>query len=189
MADIIKYRTATAEDLRFVVDSWISSYASAHTAGMLSIDPLIIPCECGNPIDYSFGAVMEPTIKNILQRPGLLVWVAYDPRQEVPNEIYGYIVVETGANVPRYEQRGRDEVIKHIDTSPDPFVHYVYVKSSCRHFGIASGLFKVAGIDPKSPFKYSCKTPSSTRIQSAGKIPRASWYPLSIRFSKTRKTS
>jgi hypothetical protein len=181
MADIIKYRLAVASDVQFIVRSWLDSYRSSHGAGILSSDPLEVPCACGAPIAYDYDAVMEVTLAKLLQRPGLSAWVAYNPCEKPPHDLYGYLVSEQGANVPSYANG-----ILRVRASDEPLIHYVYIKDSCRGFKIARALFKVAGIDPSKPFIYTCRTPTIPKLEDAKKLDKRihRWAPTSVRFDK-----
>jgi hypothetical protein len=66
-------------------------------------------------------------------------------------------------------------------------VHFVFVKSHVRGHGVARALFKVAGIDAQQPFLYTCKTSNVSKLEKAGVMPRARWFPLSARFPKEKR--
>ena len=101
MTPPIEYRRAGADDLVFVVESWVSSYKTAHAAGILSITPLDVACPtCGAGVPHDFAAVMKHTVRAILARPGVEVWVVADPSAAPPNDLHGHLVVERGANLP-----------------------------------------------------------------------------------------
>ncbi len=183
--EIIEYRPAGAGDVQFIIRSWIDSFKGAHGAGILSIPEFAVPCECGRPIRYDFSAVMEVTLARLLQRPGLTTWVAYNPRERAPHDLYGFVVSETGANVPSYVPRGRGaEYELQVATSTEPLIHFVFVKRTYRQLGIARALLQAAGIDPAQPFLYSCKTPVVSKLEKAGLMASARWFPLSARFPK-----
>jgi len=186
MADIIRYRPAVASDVQFIIRTWIQSYKGAHGAGILSIDEFEVPCECGRPVRYDFSAVMEVTLARLLQRPGLTTWVAHNPRERPPHDLYGYLVSETGANLPRYVFGGEEQPRLEVKYATEPMVHFVFVKHLYRKMGIARALFQVAGIDPAEPFLYTCKTSNLSKLEQAGKLSREkhSWFPLSVRFAK-----
>lgn len=187
-ASIIKYRQAAASDVQFIIRTWIDSYKGAHGAGILSIPELAVPCDCGKPIRYDFAAVMEVTLAHLLQRPGLTTWVAYHPRERPPHDLYGYLVSETEPNVPTYVRGPDGEFRLDVKTSADPLVHFVFVKRTFREMGVARALFQVAGIDPRAPYLYTCKTSNVSKLEKAGVMPYARWFPLSARFTKREKT-
>lgn len=189
MGDVIKYRQAGAADVQFIIKTWIDSYKGSHGAGILSIPELAMPCECGKPIRYDFEAVMEVTLAHLLQRPGLTAWVAYKPRERPPHDLYGYLVSETEPNVPTYVRGTGGEYVLQVDSSTEPLVHFIFIKRTFRGFGIARALFTVAGIDPSKPFLYTCKTPNVSKLEKAGLIPSARWFPLSARFNKREKST
>lgn len=178
---IIKYRQAVASDVQFIVRSWLDSYRSAHGAGILSNDPLDVPCACGEPVSYDYDAVMEVTLAKLLQRPGLSAWVAHNPSERPPHDLYGYLVSERGANVPSYVNGTLR--VRHTN---EPLIHYVYIKDGYRGFKIARALFKVSGIDPSQPFIYTCRTPTVAKLEVAGKLDKDihRWAPTSVRFDK-----
>jgi hypothetical protein len=183
--DVIRFRLAAAQDIQFLIRTWIESFKAAHGAGILRIDQLTVPCECGRPIRYDFSAVMEVTLASLLQRPGVTTWMAYHPHEQPPNDLYGYLVSETGANVPSYVRGEDGESRLEVATSELPLIHYVFVKRYARERGIARALFAAAGIDPDSAYLYTCKTSNLSRLEARGKIPRDSrWFPLSVRFAK-----
>jgi len=184
---IIEYRQARASDVQFVVRTWIDNYKSAHGAGILSIPEFSVPCDCGTAIRYDFSAVMEVTLARLLQRPGVTTWMAHNPRERAPHDLYGYLVSETGANMPSY-QRGPDgESRMVIESSKDPLIHFVFVKQTYRKLGIARALLGKASIDPQKPFLYTCRTPNVSKLEKAGLIPESRWFPLSARFPKDQK--
>jgi GNAT superfamily N-acetyltransferase len=182
---IIEYRQAVASDVQFIIRSWIDSYKGAHGAGILSIPEFAIPCECGKPIRYDFSAVMEVTLAKLLTRPGLTTWVAHNPRERAPHDLYGYIVSETGANVPTYVPVGDGDFKLVIERSSGPLVHFIFIKRDYRKIGIGRALFKAAGIDPAKPYLYTCRTANIAKLEKAGVVHRdARWFPLSARFDK-----
>jgi hypothetical protein len=186
--EIIQYRQAVASDVQFIIRTWIDSFKGSHGAGILSIHELAVPCSCGKPIRYDFGAVMEVTLANLLQRPGLTTWVAHNPRERPPHDLYGYLVSETEPNVPTYVRGADGESVLKVETSPEPLVHFVFVKRIYREMGIARALFHRAGIDPRAPYLYTCKTPNVSKLEKAGVMPNARWFPLSARFTRREKT-
>lgn len=192
-ADIIRYRPARAEDIQFIIRSWIDSLKGAHGAGILQIPELVVPCECGRPIRYDFSAVHEVTLAALLQRPGLTAWMAYNPRERAPHDLYGFLVSETKPNIPTYVRGSFDVETQRpvyelrIEYSDLPLVHFVFVKQTYRRLGIARQLFKVAGIDPAAPFLYTCKTANVSKLEKAGLMRQARWFPLSARFPKESK--
>lgn len=179
------YREMRDEDRVFVVKSWVSSFQSAHAAGVLSITPFGVPCRnCGVGVPYDFASVMTHTIEAILRRPGCRTWVAYSPGATPPSDLHGWVSVESGANLPSYRP---PTFALSVTTADDPLVHYCFVKRAFRNFGIARALLKAAGVDPEKPLLYSCKTADVSSLEKAGKLPRARWSPLSVRFEKTNK--
>lgn len=154
MSETLGYRLAEVDDWRFIVESFLSSYRNAHTAGLVQIE--------------DWHDVMEPQIRKLLARDGVLVHVAHHPgEQDHIADLYGWIAVEHG--------------------HPGPMVLYCYVKHHYRQRGIARGLFRTAGIDPRKPFFICAKTAASARL--ASKTPGAKWDPLRARYPKRNPTS
>lgn len=174
-------RAAEPGDLRFIIKTWLDSYRSSKSAGLLSLTPLELKCECGAPVHYDYVSVMRVTIQNILRRPGVEVIVASNPREQPPNDLHGYIVFERKVQVPVYRP---PRYQLELEDSDSPLVHYVLVKKLYRGFGIARALFIKAGIDPGAHFLYTCSTPLSVQVDKAHKIPKAEWNPLCARFAK-----
>ena len=183
----VVYRRAEPGDLDFVVKSWVSAYKTAHSAGILRVttageEPFSVPCaNCGAPVPHDFAAVMTHTLHAVLARPGVAVWVASNPRAAPPSDLHGWLVVETGANLPSYRPPNYELV---VTTATEPMVHFCFVKRAYRGFGVATALLKAAGVDPWGPLLYSCKTADVSALERAGKLPRAKWSPLSVRFTK-----
>lgn len=148
------YRAMVAEDHNFIVDSWVSSYQFAHTAGIIATD--------------RWFPVMIPEVERLLARPGSRTIVAY--KTDEPDrlaDLQGFITVDTD-----------DE------TWGVPIVHYVFVKESYRKAGRARGLFAAAGIDPRMPFIHTAKTGAVASLFKARKIPCARYNNLVAMFSK-----
>lgn len=178
-------RAAEPDELPMVMKTWMDSYRTSHSGGILSITPLEAPCgTCGAKVGYHYAAVMPLTLKAILARPGVRVLVAVNPRADASNNIHGYIVVEDGAQLPFYRPPKFELQLKAAEA---PLVHYILVKKIYRGFGLAHALFKAAGVDERR-FYYTCTTPSSESIRKAftkaHKPFGGEWQPLSARFAK-----
>jgi hypothetical protein len=170
------------QDFHFITKTWLESYRSSKSNGLLSIDPLTLHCPtCNEPLGYDYKTVMNIVVRRILARPGVTVLVAANPREKPPIDLHGWIAVEEKANVPVYRPP-RYELEVH--TSEVPLVHYVYVKKAYRGFGLARSLFAKAGVDPTQHFLYTCSTSLSVQVEKAFKIPRAEWMPACVRFTK-----
>lgn len=181
MSDYI-LRRALPRDERFIVKTWLDSYRVAHSAGLLSLAEHFEPCPtCLCSVDYSYASVMEKIIRRILRRPGVQVWVASNPREAPPLDLHGWAAVETGANIPVYKPP-RYEL--QVQVSPDPLVHYVFVKKIYREQHLGTSLLRAAGVDSRKRFLYTCHTALSVALERTGKIPLAVWAPLSARFEK-----
>lgn len=186
MSDPVVYRQATSKELdEFVVRTWVTNFKTANAAGLLRIDDFSAPCgSCRNPVPLDFKSVMTPTLRDVLNRPGVRTWVVANPEQNPPLDLHGFVVMEEGASLPSY--RPPDFKLKVIPAN-EPMVHFIYVKRNYRGFGLARRLMEAAGVDPALPLLYSCKTSCVASLERAGKIPSARWAPLSPRFSKTTK--
>lgn len=167
--DSLAYRPAVATDLPFVIDSWVESYRTAHAAGPM-------------PMPY-YHEDMEKYVRWFLQRPGVRAYVAHHPgvSSDTRADLYGFIVVEDGIEVPTRIRIGRkwEERLLPADC---PFVHYCYVKAHYRRNGIARGLFNVASVDTARHFLYGAKTPI---VSKSSLFANGTWAPLAARFPKT----
>lgn len=170
---MLAYRPATKSDLRLVVDSWVSSYRTAHAAGMIAMD--------------DWREVMCAQVQKVLDRPGVEVLVAYKPGESPPLDVYGWLALEReyriSATVRERSRWGRRRMVQ----GRCPLVHYVYVLDAFREKGVARGLFRKAGVDPAKEFLYSCKTGFVSKLLP--KIPLAKWRPLIARYPKKAETN
>jgi hypothetical protein len=178
-------RHAEPDDLTFVIKSWIDSYRASKSAGILSISRITRVCSCGQWHELDYKSVMEPTLDALIHRPNVRVLIAADPMLLPPRDLHGYIVVEDGVEVPVY----RPPLFRlELEPCDVPVVHYVLVKRNHRQFGIASALFRAAGVDVTRHFYYSCTTPISVQIEKAmkkqGKPFGGEWNPSCARFVK-----
>lgn len=121
------------------------------------------PSYAGGPVPADlYAAVYTEAIGHLLRRPGCDVVVAFKPGEEPGMaDLYGFLCAER-------------------ETSRGPVVHFVYVRDSQREEGIARGLFDAAGIDIRSSFTFTYKTPIVAKL--AAKIPRSRYNPLCARF-------
>ena len=110
----------------------------------------------------SYFEIMWPQVEALVDRPGSRTIVACNAGDA--RQLHGFITFDTATG------------------SDPPIVHYVYVKSPFRRWGIARGLFAAAGIDPERPLDYTYKTAIVVRL--ARKIPLARWQPMLARFEK-----
>lgn len=182
MSDYIIRHAKTDSDLTFVVKSWLSSYRTSKSNGLLSLEPLSVHCPtCHEAIGYDYESVMNYVIRRILARPGVQILLAANPRERPPLDLHGFVIVEEGANVPTYRP---PRYQLEVQTATVPLVHYVYVKKIYRGLGLARALFAKAGVDPQQRFLYTCSTPLSVQIEKAHKVPLAEWTPACVRFAK-----
>jgi hypothetical protein len=184
MSDYVLREAKTPLDFKWIVNTWLASYRDSKTSGLLSAEPLDVHCPtCHEAIGYDYQRIMDFTVRRILARPGIKVFVASNPREKPPLDLHGWIAVEDGANVPlRHPPRYELEIVR----SDAPLVHYVYVKKPYRGFKIARSLFKAAGVDPQKKLLYTCSTPISAQILKVRplKLPHAEWMPACVRYAK-----
>lgn len=83
----LAYRQAQPEDMRLVEESFLDSYRTSHSAGLIAMD--------------DWRDVMTPQIAKLLARPGVEIIVAYNP-QAINDKanIYGWLAHETGHPQP-----------------------------------------------------------------------------------------
>lgn len=177
---IFAHRPAEPRDLPMIVDGWCDSYALAYAAGLSPMGEYIY-----EGVDHGYRAHMVAVVYGLLARAEVLV--AYRPGLEEPHDLAGFICFEREVRLePRREViRGRwTEVPGRVV----PLVHYVYVKLQYRREkrlgvkeGVATGLFRAAGIDLGSKFAYTAKTSLSAQLQPA-LAPAADFKPLLARF-------
>jgi hypothetical protein len=116
----------------FLFDSWLRSLKPSRHTGP-------IPANLYWP---TYRAVIE----QLLERWGVQVIMAYDPDDEPPNDLYGYLVYEDGFD--------------------RPVVHYAYVKDEYRKKGVLKYMLKKAGI--RSTYFTTFKTSDSTSYMKNG---------------------
>lgn len=167
-----------------MVKTWLDSYRASKSAGLLSLSPFELKCECGAPVHYDYSTVMEATVRRILERPGCKVIVASNPREQPPNDLHGYLVYERDVQVPVYRP---PRYQLELEDTTSPLVHYILVKKIYRGFHIARDLLASAGIDPQAHFLYTCSTAISEQIKVKKREKgqwHAEWAPLCVRFTK-----
>jgi len=107
--------------------------------------------------------VMDPTIAKVLARPDVQSIVAYHPKaQRGVADLAGFITFDA-------EER-------------PTLVYYLAVKEPYRRMGVATALFRAAGVDPRAAFNYVCSTWWVRKLER--KVPLARWRPLWGRFPK-----
>ena len=168
MIDGLTVRPVAADDLAFVVDSWVESYRHAHAAGLI-------------PMPH-YQRVYREAVTWMLERPGVAVHVAVGPE----DVLCGFAAVETGAPVlvsRRARVAGQLQWVEQPEPSPHPFVLYLYVKASFRGRGIACELLDAAGVDRQGRYLYASKTPEGSAWVEKH-APLGKWSPLVARFPK-----
>lgn len=167
MKDELDHRPALPRDAAFVVDSWSDSYRTSYAAGL-------------SPMPLYQKHIRESLAWLFTERkPQVLI--AYRP-DGTGYDIYGWICFERGLTAPQQVREGGKFVTRVMPIGV--VVHYLYVKEAYRRLGIARYLFKVAGIDLRSDWIFSCKTAASERITKR-LAPHARWNPLLARFPNT----
>lgn len=167
----LAYRPAIDRDRRFIEKTFLDSYRTSHSAGLIRMG-------------RRWFEVMREEIAAILDREGVECFVAHHPGAAVGDaDLYGWIGVERGYFVLEKSVRG-GRFVDEWKRTDVPLVHYVFVKAPCRRMGIARDLFRVADVDPRKAFRYSAKTGLVSRLRS--KIPGGSFDPLIARYPKNR---
>lgn len=73
--------------MRFVIESFLSSYRTAHTAGLIQME--------------DWHSVMEPQVTKLLEREGVTTHVAYHPGEtDHIADLYGWLAAESGHDRP-----------------------------------------------------------------------------------------
>lgn len=184
----LAHRLATLEDLRFVRQTWIDSYRHSRTSGILpAVDGECIEvkscpsCQTRVSVDRGYNAAMGPAIDWLFSRAGVEVWVAFHPDEAPPEDLYGWICIERGALEPVKVREG-GQTFRVLRKTRQPVVHYVYVRLPFRELGVAAGLFRAAGVDPRAPFIFTASTGASYRLRD--KIPGGRFDTRLARFPK-----
>lgn len=148
-------------ELRFIADSWVSSYKDSDFAGLIQIE--------------DWYRIMIPQVTKAMQRPDVRTIVAIESSGETGiTDLLGFIVADTKEQPPLvyyvyakgpYRRGGRGRIWE----GP----------------GIARSLFAAIGVDPGAPFRYACKTSIVTVL--GRKIPMARFQPLLGRFPKAER--
>jgi hypothetical protein len=165
-------RPADAGDRAFIAASWSTSAGRpAQVVGILTRD--------------AWRTAVWSSVPEVLDRPGVRALVAADPTEDTRRaDLFGFLVWEPAACAVTPDPRTRQPVYRRAAAGPLPLVWFCYVKAGYRfdrasthNARIASGLFRAAGIDPRSPFPYVCDTRFVGRLRDAGKLPAAQWRP------------
>ncbi len=83
-AEVIRYRPATADDLRFIVSAWSSSYKNSHTAGMIHTD--------------DWATVMHKQIERLIAQPSTTTIAAFESSD--PKFVYGFVCGDVSREAP-----------------------------------------------------------------------------------------
>lgn len=158
----VEYRDADPRDpydSKFVIDGWISSYRTAHAAGLVLMK--------------DWHTVMWSQVEQLIARPYVRTVLAVDARDH--DHFYGFLTYEPDARPPYV-------YYAYTKASHRQAAGWLF------DVGVATGLFAHAGIDPRRTFAYACKTPMVARLLLADKIPCAKWDPLPARFERETTT-
>lgn len=124
-------REAIETDVPFIVDTWARHFFGANAAGVLP--------------RHIFLRTHREWFAETIARPDVHALVAYSPAAAVGEEIYGYLVHETGTRMP--------------------ILHYAYVTDGLRRRGVLKTLLGAAGIDPSRRFLVTCRHPRLLSIR------------------------
>lgn len=163
------YRLAQPRDMAFVRESWLASFRDAAAAGVI-------------PMPHYRRVYLE-AIDWVLARPGVEVWVAFDPGETDPEmDLFGWLCLERGGLKVSCRRRVKGRWRSALEPLNVPLVHYVFTKQPYRRLGIARGLFAAAHVNPTSRWLYSFKTAAVAELRD--KIPLAMWSPMTARHPK-----
>jgi len=170
MSDGLTFRQGEERDLPFVEDAFVSSYRTAHAAGLV-------------PMPY-WEEQARRNWRWVLARPGVEVIVACHPTegQESRTDIYGFIVLERDVWIPTRLRRD-GQWVEELAPAGCPVVHFVYCKAAYRRHGIGRLLFKAARVDLSGRFIASCKTGLSSQLEKKC-APFVVFNPLPARYAK-----
>ncbi len=83
----VAYRLAEPEDRVFIVDAWVSSYRTAHAAGMIAME--------------DWREIMWRQVEKVLDRPTTDTVVAYEPEEtDHLADLQGFITADISAAAP-----------------------------------------------------------------------------------------
>lgn len=169
----IAFGRAEPGDLSFVIASWASSFRDANGAGVI-------------PFPLYAAIYREQVLPWILARPGVQVWVARNPTEAPPLDLYGYVVIERDVVLPARVRvpgpSGRRVWATALKRSSVPLVHWCFTKEAKRRLGIARRLFDSAGVSLDRPLFFSCKPAGWPEL--AHLAPHATWRPDLARREK-----
>lgn len=167
----LRVRPANATDLEFVVASWVDSYRNSHFSG-----PIPMPM---------YRDVMTASVRWILNRPGIEIWVAFKPDERPPDDLYGWVCIEGAVPMRVREWDPVQRLTVDVEHIAPIVVHYAYVKQMFREKGIAKRLLLAAGVEPRmKPVIHTFKTAIVAKLQGLGKLPGASFAPQLARYPK-----
>ncbi len=158
MDEVIGYRQAVEDDMRFVRHSWVESFRTSHYAGVI-------------PMNEYFRLYHDIT-KNLVARENSFVMVAFNPSHE--SQIFGFVAYELGFSLPLVHYVYVKEDFRALPTKDGSFTE-----------GLATLLLKAVGVNPKSPFYYTFKTGIWAWLSKReGPFSGGIYKPLLARFSK-----
>lgn len=143
----------TADDRRFVLSAWSSSYKRSHHAGLITSE--------------DWTVIMHGQIGKIIDRPTTRTIIAYSP----PDTLVAFVSGDTSHVMP----------VVHYVYVKDPYRSELAPdgnRSGPRH---ARALFRELGVDPLAKFLFTCRTYVCTELQD--KIPAARFTPAAARYT------
>lgn len=151
----LAYRRAEDRDRPLIFDSWLSSFADAHAAGLIPM--------------HMYRRVYHEAIAWIMARPGAETWVAYHPGEhDTTADLYGWICIERGHAAP---------VIHYA------FVKQAFRRMGiARGLLAATDIDPTAPL--LFTFKTGIVTDSREGPALLAKLPRAKWAPMVARFPR-----
>lgn len=111
----IEFDTPTEDELKFILDSWTSSYRNSKYAGTVP--------------NNLWQEVQRSTIVQLMTRPACRTTVALTPLPDIPSKY----------NIPEY--RGRGRVMGYSVAEPG-ILHWIYTKKDYRRLGVAKSLLE-----------------------------------------------
>lgn len=145
----------TADDRRFVISAWSSSYKRSHHAGLIDSE--------------DWAGIMHVQIGKLIDRPTVRTIVAFG----LPSSLYAFICGDVSHRMP----------VVHYVYVKDPYrseLHPDGTRTGPRH---ARGLFAELGVNPDKPFLFTCHTFVCGELRHARKIPLARFVPAAARYA------
>lgn len=169
----LTFRAVAPADHDFIAATWSSSWSRPHEAG------------CLTPI--AWRRAVYASVPDILAHSDMRSLVAADTdTTDHVADLFGWIAWRPRAVECVVNGYTRRPTHRLAAGGPMPLLFGLYVKRDYRGHGIARGLLRAAGIDPRQPFAYVCHNRAAERLSEAGKIPQATWCPNLGRLPQER---